>query len=69
MKKSLEKLNAGQYQDGSDEAESDSYSKIIALVALYAGDANLDKMIEQVVRTTLNNDRSVSILLSPKCFF
>lgn len=64
VKKSLENLNAGKLQEGSDEAEADCFSKVIALVAVYAGDSELNQKIEQAVRTTLNNDKSVNVAIA-----
>lgn len=55
----MDNLHEGKLQNGSDEAESDSFSKVIPLVALYAGNKDLKKKIEEVVRTTLNNDKAV----------
>ena len=56
----MENLKAGKYQEGSDQAESDIYTKVIPLTALYAGNPQLSTFVEQAVRTTLNTDRAVS---------
>lgn len=61
LTRSLDKLKEGTPLAGSDEAESDSFSKIVPLVALYAGRKELNDVIEQAVRTTLNNDKAVSL--------
>ena len=58
--RSLDKLKDGDVLAGSDEAEGDSFSKVIPLVALFAGKKELNDVIEKAVRTTLNNDKSVS---------
>lgn len=58
--RSLDKLKDGDVLAGSDEAEGDSFSKVIPLVALFAGKKGLDAVVEKAVRTTLNNDKSVS---------
>ncbi|XP_066931078.1 crystallin J1A-like [Clytia hemisphaerica] len=57
---SLQNLKDGKYQEGADQNESDAHTKIIPLVAMYAGNPDLKKFVEQAVRTTLNNDRAVN---------
>ena len=58
--KSLDKLAAGDEKAGADEADSDAFAKITPLVALYAGKSELGQKVDQAVRITLNNDKSVS---------
>jgi len=60
ISQSLENLKAGKYQEGSDQAESDIYTKVIPLTALYAGNPQVSTYVEQAVRTTLNTDRAVN---------
>lgn len=62
ISRSLDNLKQGIELAGSDEAESDSFSKVISIVAMYAGNDSLNEKIEQAVRTTLNNDKAVSYL-------
>jgi len=59
ISRSLDNLKQGNELAGSDEAESDSFSKVISIIALYAGNDCLNEKIEQAVRTTLNNDKAV----------
>ena len=61
---SLQNLKDGKYQEGADQNESDAHTKIIPLVAMYAGQPVLKKFVEQAVRTTLNNDRAVCLIIS-----
>nr|Q03442.1 RecName: Full=Crystallin J1A [Tripedalia cystophora]AAA30106.1 J1A crystallin [Tripedalia cystophora] len=57
--RALNKIQSGDQRSGTDVAECDSYAMITPLVAMYAGSGQLDSYVEQVVRVTLNNDRSV----------